>query len=176
MIIPRGFATVLSRSSNSISSSRLAAARTVNVTASNASRNFHSTRNNMVVKTINSYDEFKTAISGDKPAVLDFKAVWCGPCKMISPIFEKISDTPAGEKIDFYQVDVDDQEQVAQELGIRAMPTFIVFKGGNKIDEVVGADPSKLQVSRKHSWTMTPRCCAMRVIVEPQYSSPLGLP
>ena len=66
---------------------------------------------------------------------------------MISPIFEKISDTPAGEAVGFYKVDVDDQEQVAQEVGIKAMPTFVVFKGGDKVETVVGADPGKLQVS-----------------------------
>ena len=64
---------------------------------------------------------------------------------MISPIFEKISETPAGQKIGFYKVDVDDQGQIAQEVGIRAMPTFIFFKNGEKVETIVGADPSKLQ-------------------------------
>lgn len=66
---------------------------------------------------------------------------------MISPIFEKISETPAGQKIGFYKVDVDDQGQIAQEVGIRAMPTFIFFKNGEKVETIVGADPSKLQAA-----------------------------
>ncbi|CAO1622912.1 unnamed protein product [Parajaminaea phylloscopi] len=101
----------------------------------------------MGVTAITSYDHFKEVIAGDKPVIIDFWATWCGPCKMISPIFEKISETPAGDAVGFYKVDVDDQEQVAQELGIRAMPTFVVFKNGSKVDEVVGADPSKLQAA-----------------------------
>lgn len=64
---------------------------------------------------------------------------------MISPIFEKISDGPAGQSIDFYKVDVDEQSQVASEVGIRAMPTFVFFRNGEKIETVIGADPSKLQ-------------------------------
>lgn len=100
----------------------------------------------MVVQVISSYDQFKQVINGDKPVVIDFWATWCGPCKMISPIFDKISESPAGEKLGFYKVDVDEQGQIAQEVGIRAMPTFVVFKNGEKVETVVGADPSKLQV------------------------------
>ncbi|PWN25983.1 thioredoxin [Jaminaea rosea] len=101
----------------------------------------------MGVTEIKSFEQFKEVIGGSKPTIIDFWATWCGPCKMISPIFEKISDTPVGEKLGFYKVDVDDQEQITQELGIRAMPTFVVFKDGDKIDTVVGADPAKLQAA-----------------------------
>lgn len=86
-------------------------------------------------------------INGDKPIVIDFWATWCGPCRVIGPIFEKISDTPAGEKLGFYKVDVDTQEKIAQEVGIQAMPTFVFFHKGQAIEKVVGANPSALQVS-----------------------------
>lgn len=107
----------------------------------------------MVVKTIESYEEFQTLINGDKPVVIDFWATWCGPCKVIGPIFEKISDTPAGEKLGFYKVDVDAQDKIAAEVGIKAMPTFVFFKGGQVVKQVVGANPQALQVSsqRLHS-------------------------
>ncbi|KXN85770.1 Thioredoxin, partial [Leucoagaricus sp. SymC.cos] len=85
-------------------------------------------------------------INGDKPAVFDFWATWCGPCRMISPILEKISDEIGG--IDFYKVDVDDETDISQEVGIRAMPTFIVFRKGEKVKELVGANPQGLQVTK----------------------------
>lgn len=100
----------------------------------------------MVVKSIESYDEFKTLLEGDKAFVVDFWATWCGPCKVIGPIFEKISDTPAGEKLGFYKVDVDAQEKIAAEVGIQAMPTFVFFHKGQAVKKVVGANPSALQV------------------------------
>ncbi|CAO1619258.1 unnamed protein product [Sympodiomycopsis kandeliae] len=106
----------------------------------------------MGVTEIKSHDQFKGVISGSKPAIIQFTATWCGPCKMIGPIFEKISQTPAGEVLDFYKLDVDEQEEASQEVGIKAMPTFIVFKDGNKVETVVGADPGKLQAAiSKHS-------------------------
>lgn len=106
----------------------------------------------MGVQSIKSYEEFKEITGGDKIIVIDFWATWCGPCKMIGPVFEKISETPAGEKLGFYKVDVDEQSQIAGEVGIRAMPTFIFFKNGSKIEEIVGADPSKLQAAvSKHA-------------------------
>ena len=101
----------------------------------------------MGVQPIKSYDEFKQVTGTDKIIVIDFWATWCGPCKMIGPIFEKIAETPAGEKLGFYKVDVDEQSQIASEVGIRAMPTFAFFKNGEKIETVVGADPSKLQAA-----------------------------
>lgn len=101
----------------------------------------------MGVQVISSYDQFKEVIKGDKPVVIDFWATWCGPCKMISPIFEKISETPAGEKLSFYKVDVDEQAQIASEVGIRAMPTFVFYRNGEKVETVIGADPSKLQAA-----------------------------
>lgn len=58
----------------------------------------------MGVTTITSYEAFQQAINGDKPVIVDFTATWCGPCKMIGPIFEKISETPASEKLNFFKV------------------------------------------------------------------------
>lgn len=113
---------------------------------------FHLPEFTMGVQVISSYDQFKQVTGGDKIVVIDFWATWCGPCKMIGPVFEKISETPAGEKVGFYKVDVDEQSQIAQEVGIRAMPTFVFFKNGEKIETVVGADLNKLQAAiSKHA-------------------------
>nr|ALG35748.1 thioredoxin-like protein-1 [Inonotus obliquus] len=99
----------------------------------------------MTVTVVKTLDEFKSIISKDKPTVFDFWATWCGPCRVISPIFEKLSESTGD--VEFYKVDVDEASDIAQEVGIRAMPTFVLFKNGSKVDELVGANPAALQAS-----------------------------
>ncbi|EPS45718.1 hypothetical protein H072_187 [Dactylellina haptotyla CBS 200.50] len=99
----------------------------------------------MPVTAINSLKEFQEIINGDKVIIVDFWATWCGPCRVISPIFEKLSEKAEFSDIGFYKVDVDEQEEISQEVGIKAMPTFMVFRNGNKIEDLVGANPAGLQ-------------------------------
>lgn len=70
-------------------------------------------------------------------------ATWCGPCKVIAPQIVKMSNSYPGAR--FYKLDVDEVPDVAQELGVRAMPTFMVFKNGEKVGEVVGANEKVLE-------------------------------
>ncbi|KAA8905000.1 putative thioredoxin [Sphaerosporella brunnea] len=95
--------------------------------------------------SLRSHDEFKKIIedSKEKLVVIDCYATWCGPCRVIAPKIVAFSqDYP---DVSFYKLDVDEVPDVAQELGVRAMPTFCFFKGGEKIQEVVGANPPALK-------------------------------
>lgn len=73
----------------------------------------------------------------------DFTATWCGPCKMMTPIFEKLADTTTNAV--FVKVDVDKHEQVAALCKISAMPTFQCFKNGENVASCLGANKSKLE-------------------------------
>ncbi|KAH9827594.1 Thioredoxin amt13 [Teratosphaeria destructans] len=79
--------------------------------------------------------------------VLDCFATWCGPCKVIAPQVVKFSDTY--KDVRFYKLDVDEVPAIAQELSVRAMPTFLLFKDGEKVGEVVGANPTALETAIK---------------------------
>lgn len=79
------------------------------------------------------------------PVVIDFWAPQCEPCKIISPIFEEFSNSADFELIGFYKVDTDAQEDIAQEVGIVEMPTFISFANGGKIGEYTGDTPEELE-------------------------------
>ncbi|KAF5383971.1 hypothetical protein D9757_006912 [Collybiopsis confluens] len=98
-----------------------------------------------MVQEINSLSQFQELINGDKPIVIDFWATWCGPCRVISPVFEKLSEKDDFKNaLGFYKVDTDAQQDIAQECSIKAMPTFILFHKGNIVKQVVGAHPGKV--------------------------------
>jgi large subunit ribosomal protein L40e len=80
--------------------------------------------------------------AGDKLVVVDFTATWCGPCQTIAPEFAKLAE--ANPDAVFVKVDVDDNDWVIDECGVEAMPTFQFYKGGKKVDEMVGAKVSDL--------------------------------
>ncbi|KAM0755035.1 DUF1000-domain-containing protein [Meredithblackwellia eburnea MCA 4105] len=108
----------------------------------------------MSIKVINSVAELNNATSnGSSVSVIDFHAVWCGPCKVIAPVFSKLASQYAG-RVQFLKVDVDKAQDVAQKFSISAMPTFVVLRGSNKIDEMKGADPAGLEsMIRRHAPT-----------------------
>ncbi|CAG7561568.1 unnamed protein product [Fusarium equiseti] len=112
-----------------------------------AARPFHTTAARFAVQDIKTTKEFKDLVSTtDKAVLVDCFATWCGPCKAISPILNKLSEESSLSKsIDFVKFDVDELPDLTGELGVRAMPTFFVFKGGEKVDELVGANPQALQ-------------------------------
>ena len=75
---------------------------------------------------------------GDKPALIDFYAEWCGPCKMLAPVLEELSAEYAG-KVDFYKVNVDNEEELAMLFGIRSIPTLIFIEKNGTMHRSQGA-------------------------------------
>ncbi|KAK4128971.1 DUF1000-domain-containing protein [Parathielavia appendiculata] len=99
-------------------------------------------------KTVNisSPSQFNEVLQGSKLVVADFYADWCGPCKQVAPVFEKLSqDLSRPKLVTFVKVNTDQQKDVAQAYRVTALPTFIVFRNGKVADKVQGADPIKLQ-------------------------------
>jgi thioredoxin 1 len=85
-------------------------------------------------------ETFNDAIAGETPVLVDFWAPWCGPCKAIAPILEELAGE-LGDKIKICKVNVDENDAISAEYGIRAIPTMLVFKGGKMIEQIVGMLP-----------------------------------
>ncbi len=92
-----------------------------------------------MVKHVTS-SELEELIAKGEPVFCDFWAVWCGPCRMLGPVFEELSDKYEG-KATFVKVDVDSEEEAAKKYGITSIPNVIAFKNGAQVDNSLGFVP-----------------------------------
>ncbi len=89
----------------------------------------------------------EVVLQSDKPVFVDFWAAWCGPCRMIHPIMDQISEEYEGKAI-VAKVDVDANQKFAAEYGVRNIPTVILFKNGEQFAKQVGVAPKSLYVEK----------------------------
>jgi thioredoxin 1 len=81
-------------------------------------------------------------LKSDKPVLVDFWAEWCGPCRMVAPIVEELASEYNGS-LKVGKVDVDANQKVSMQFGIRSIPTLLIFKGGRVVEQVIGAVPKR---------------------------------
>ncbi|MEF2070376.1 thioredoxin [Consotaella aegiceratis] len=99
----------------------------------------------MATKKIDSSNFKSDVLDSDKPVIIDFWAEWCGPCKMIAPSLEEISDEM--DSISIVKVNIDENPDIAAQYGVRSIPTLMMFKNGEPASIQVGAAPKSKLVS-----------------------------
>jgi len=92
---------------------------------------------------INAANFEEIVMNSDKPVMLDFWAEWCGPCRMIGPVVDKISDAYEGKAF-VGKVDVDSNQEISQKFGVRSIPTIVFIKNGEVVDKSVGVAPENV--------------------------------
>jgi len=95
-----------------------------------------------MVKKINE-EQFVSEAKKSPVAVVDFSATWCGPCKMLAPVVEALSEEYAG-KVDFYNVDVDECGELAAEYRVQSVPCLVMMKNGAFVDQSIGFKPQPM--------------------------------
>ena len=91
-----------------------------------------------LIVTLTQENFAQQVLQSPAPVLVDFWAEWCGPCKMIAPLLDELADEYDG-KVKVGKVNVDEQQALAAEYGVRAIPTLLVFQNGQVADQIVGA-------------------------------------
>ena len=94
----------------------------------------------MALKTVTDATFTEDVLQSDKPVLVDYWAVWCGPCRMVAPVLEEI-DKVHGDKLQIVKLNVDENPETAAAYGIVSIPTLNVFQGGQVVQQIVGAKP-----------------------------------
>ena len=94
----------------------------------------------MALASVGDQDFKSKVLQGSRPALVDFWATWCAPCKAIAPMVEDLAGSYEG-KIDFYKLNIDDNPGTPGQYGVRGIPTLLLFKDGRVVDQIVGAVP-----------------------------------
>ena len=98
------------------------------------------TETNSAVRHIGDSDFDSAVLKAPTPVLIDFWAPWCGPCRMIGPVVDELSNEYQG-KVSMVKINVDENPMVAQQLGVSSIPTLMIFKGGELKSRQVGAAP-----------------------------------
>jgi thioredoxin 1 len=82
--------------------------------------------------------DFDTYVNGDRPVFVDFWAVWCGPCRAMEPVVDRLAAKYAGRVV-FGKLNVDEESEIATRYDVQSIPTFMIFKNGKPVEGVIGA-------------------------------------
>ena len=85
-------------------------------------------------------NEFEQLLNGEKPLVVDYTATWCGPCRLIAPLIDRLA-ADYGDRANVVKIDIDQNRDNAKQFGIRSIPAVLIFKGGEVVETLVGKAP-----------------------------------